>query len=293
MVTRTLTTLALGVALVGAAKAQRSSRYDVVDESSITRTLSFAAGGGRTLDVRNINGFIHVEAANDATVQMSIRKVIRAETSEDLAAAQRDVQLEFKEGARVEAIVTDRRGHACGDPWNDDGRRWERVRYDVKFEFTIRVPRDVQLRLCTINGGDVIVNGTRGDFDVTNVNGPIAMTQVAGSGRAHTVNGGVTATFTANPKAASSFKTVNGNVDVSFVDGLSAEFAMKTMNGGLYTDFDVQPVPSAAAPAGERRDGRFVYRGNQFTRVRVGGGGPSINFETLNGNVRARRAGGR
>ena len=285
--------MAIGLALMGTPQAQRSSRYDVVDESSITRTLSFAAGGGRTLDVRNINGFIHVEATNDSSVQMSIRKQIRAATSNDLAEAQRDVRLEFREGARVEATVIDRRGQVCGEPWNGDGERWERVHYEVRFDFTIRVPRNAAIRLCTINGGDLIVNGTQGDFDVTNVNGPLEMNNVAGSGRAHTVNGGVKVTFTANPKAPSSFKTVNGNVDVSFLDGLSADFEMKTFNGGLFTDFEVQALPSKVSAASERRNGKFVYRANEFTRVRVGGGGPSMTFETLNGNVRARRGAGR
>ena len=194
-------TVAIGMALVGTAHAQRSSRYEVMDESTVSRTLAFAAGGGRTLDVRNINGFIHVEATNDSTVQMSIHKEIRAETREDLAEAQRDVRLDFREGApRVGATFVDRIGHVCGEEWNDRGRRWDRVRYSVRYDFTIRVPRGVAVRLCTINSGDVIVNGTQGDFDVENVNGPVEMNQVAGSGRAHTVNGGVKVTFTANPK---------------------------------------------------------------------------------------------
>lgn len=290
---RTLTTLAVAVALAGPTAAQRSSRYDVMDESTVTRTLNFAAGGGRTLDVRNMSGFIHVEGTNDSAVQMTIHKVIRAETRDDLAEAQRDVRLDFRESApRVEATVTDRRGQVCGEPWNDNGQHWDRVHYEVRHDFTIRVPRDAKLRLCTINGGDVIVNGTQGDFDVTNVNGLIEMGRVAGSGRAHTVNGPVTVSFTANPKQPSSFKSVNGNVDVSFLDGLSADFAMKTMNGGLFTDFDAQSLPNAPTTA-ERRNGKFVYRGNEFTRVRVGSGGPQMTFETLNGNVRARRAGGK
>jgi hypothetical protein len=294
MSTRTLAAVAIGVALIGSAHAQRSSRYDVVDESAITRTLSFAAGGGRALDVRNINGFIHVEGTNDDSVQMSIRKVVRAETRDDLAEAQRDVRLEFRDGVpRVEAIVTDRSGHVCGEPWNDREPRRDHVHYQVQFDFTVRMPRNAALRLCTINGGDVMVSGTQGDFDVSNVNGLIDMRQVAGSGRAHTVNGPVTVTFTANPKQPSSFKTVNGNVDILFLDGLSADLSMKTFNGGLFTDFDVQPLANTVAAAGERRNGRFVYRANEFTRVRVGGGGPQITFETLNGNVRARRAGGR
>lgn len=294
MSSRILAPALVAVALIAPLQAQRSSRYPVVDESTITRTLSFAAGGGRILDVRNINGFIHVEGTDDAAVQMSIRKVIRAETQDDLVEAQRDVRLDFRDGAaRVEATVTDRRGHVCGERNDDGDRRWDRVHYDVRFDFTIRVPRGARLRLCTINGGDVVVNGTQGGFDVDNVNGLIEMRRVAGSGRAHTVNGPVTVSFTANPTEVSSFKTVNGNVDVTFLDGLSAEFAMKTMNGGLFTDFDVQPLAGKASTAGERRNGRFVYRANAHTRVRVGGGGPEITFETLNGSVRARRSGGR
>lgn len=290
---RTFATVAIGLALIGPAQAQRSSRYDVVDESVITRTLVFAAGGGRTLDVRNMNGFIHVDATDDAAVQMSIRKVIRAETRDDLADAQRDVQLDFSDKApRIGATVIDANRQVCGERSDDRDREWRRPHYEVRFDFTIRVPRDTALRLCTVNGGDVIVSGTRGDFDVDNVNGLIEMRGVAGSGQAHTVNGPVTVTFTANPKQTSSFKTVNGNVDVSFPPGLAADFAMKTMNGGLFTDFDAQPLPARVSAAGERQNGRFVYRANELTRVRVGAGGPEITFETLNGNVRARRTGG-
>jgi len=294
MPTKTLAIVVIGAALHGPAQAQRFSPYEVLDESAVTRTLSFAGAGGRSLDVRNINGFIHVEGTNESAVQMSIHKVIRGETRDDLAEAERDVRLDFRDGApRVEAVVTDRRGHVCGEPWNDDGQRRDNVHYDVRFDFTIRVPRDAQLRLCTINGGDIIVNGTQGDFDVSNVNGLIEMRQVGGSGRAHTVNGPVSVTFTANPRLATSFKSVNGNVDVTFLEGLSADFSMKTFNGGLFTDFDVQPLSGPAPAAGDRRNGRFVYRANEFTRVRVGNGGPQITFETLNGNVRARRVGGR
>src|SRR5262245_5981016 len=58
MLNRLLATAAVAMALVATTGAQRNSRYDVVEESTDTRTLSFAAGGGRALDVRNITGFI-------------------------------------------------------------------------------------------------------------------------------------------------------------------------------------------------------------------------------------------
>jgi DUF4097 and DUF4098 domain-containing protein YvlB len=115
------------------------------------------------------------------------------------------------------------------------------------------------------------------------------MQNVRGSGSARTVNAAIVASFAEPPRAASEFRTTNGNVVVTFPANLAADLRMKTFNGGLFTDFDVQDLPQPATVA-ERRDGRFVYRSNQFTLVRAGGGGPELTFETFNGNVRVLRA---
>jgi hypothetical protein len=80
MVTRVL---AVGVILAGlttAAAAQRSRR-PVVDESTISRTLAFAVLGEHILDIRTIKGSISVQGTDESTVQMTIKKVIRAETA--------------------------------------------------------------------------------------------------------------------------------------------------------------------------------------------------------------------
>src|SRR5205814_7229611 len=111
---------------------------------------------------------------------------------------------------------------------------------------------------------------------------------IRGSGRAETVNGRITAAFAANPKTASSFKTVNGEIEVTFPGDLSADLRLKTLNGGLYTDFDVMPLPTFA-PVPERRNGKVGYRANRFAAVRVGQGGPELTFEGLNGDVRVLR----
>jgi DUF4097 and DUF4098 domain-containing protein YvlB len=101
------------------------------------------------------------------------------------------------------------------------------------------------------------------------------------------VNGGVKVTYARNPQAATSFKSVNGSLDISFRAGLSADVKMKTQNGGLYTDFDVSTMPVAAAAA-ENRNGKFVWSSRRMTGVRIGQGGPELQFETLNGNVMVR-----
>jgi hypothetical protein len=289
MLSRALCLAAMAAAIPAGLHAQ-SSRYPVVDEQTLTETLEFAGGGDRLLDLRTINGSIRVEGWDGATVELSVRKRIRAESDADFADAQRDVRLDFVERtARVEAVVRDVDGQVCGE--RVEGRReWQRRRYDVTFDFTVRVPRGVGLRLCTVNGGDVLVRGTSGDFDVDNVNGRITMEDIRGSGDATTVNGGVTVAFAENPRDASSFKTVNGNVTVTFQAGFAADLKMKTFNGGLFTDFDVEPSAQPASLSAERRNGRTVYRSNAFTMVRAGGGGPELTFDTLNGNVRILRS---
>jgi hypothetical protein len=66
----------------------------------------------------------------------------------------------------------------------------------------------------------------------------------------------------------------------------AADLRMKTFNGGLYTDFDVQTLPTTALVKAERRDGMYVYRSTGFTTVRAGSGGPELTLDTLNGDVR-------
>jgi hypothetical protein len=274
----------------GAARGPLGFDFPVRDESAISRALRFEGSGERTLDVRAIHGSIRVVGADRSDVQLDVRKTIRAESDASLQAAERNVVLDTSDNAaRLEAIVREPDGESCGEDSDRRLGRWWRPTYVVTFDFVIQVPRGTRLRLCTVNGREVLVTGTRGDFEIDNVNGRITMENVGGSGSARTVNGAIAALFTERPRGASAFKTINGDVVVAFPADLGADLRMKTFHGGLFTDFDVQSLPQPAAVA-ERRDGRFVYRSNQFALVRVGAGGPELTFETLNGNVRVLRA---
>ena len=278
---------ATGAVILG---SEQSERYPVAGDSTIARTLRFAGSGERTLVIRLINGSIRVSGSDEATVDLQIRKQIRAAGDADAREAERDVVLDIADSAAtVGAVVREPEGHVCGEP-NDTGRGWRwRPRYQVTFDVTVRVPRGVRLALCTINSGEIRVDQTAGDFDVSNVNGRITMTGIRGSGGAVTVNGPVAVTFSDVPQAASRFKTINGHVTIAFPAGLSADLVMKTFNGGLFTDFDLQPLPQPAPAPVAQQGMRRVYRSNDFTRVRVGRGGPEITLETFNGDVRVVR----
>jgi hypothetical protein len=290
MVQRRLPAYAVAALLLApvplAAGAQ--SRYPVRDQRTLTRTLQFEGSDPRTLDVRAVTGSIHVIAEDRPDVQIDVRRITRARSDADLREASGDVALDFVDkGSRLRVVVREPGDVVCGEP-SGHGRSW-RPRYEVAFEFTIRVPRRINLQLCAMNGDDIRVEGTDGEFDINHLNGRITMSNIRGAGSAETLNGPVTVVFAEAPRGATWLKTLNGDVEATFPPGLSADLQLKTRNGDLLTDFDVQMLPQPATAA-ERRNGHFVDRSDGSARVRVGRGGPEISMETMNGDVRVIRA---
>ena len=162
----------------------------------------------------------------------------------------------------------------------------------MAYNFTIHVPRETVLRLSALNG-EVKTEETSGKFDIHAVNGPVTMTGIAGNGTLRTVNGRVTVSFRQNPRAASDFHTVNGIIEAAFPPTFSADLRLKTLNGRAYTDFDATGLLPSTAEAGERKNGRFVYKSNHTSSVRIGSGGPELTFETVNGDIRIKKEAGK
>ena len=185
------------------------------------------------------------------------------------------------------SIFVDQPGHERSTR-NSSRSHWDARGYEVEFDFELRVPRQTEIHLWTVNDGDIRVQDVLGDFDVNNINGGIEMRGIAGSGRAHTINGKVKVEYAGNPKEASHFGSLNGNVEVTFQRSLSADVRYKTFNGGVYTDFPVTTLP-APANTPERRNGKFVYKA-EYQGVRIGNGGPVLEFDGFNGNVRILQA---
>jgi hypothetical protein len=252
--------------------------FDQEEKETIRQNFPAAA----RLEVDNVNGFIHVAGYNGTEIQMVAEKTIRAESQERLDAAKREVKLDTTQSGGTLTLYVD-------GPFRDERRSSIHLHnhpgYRVTYDFEIKVPAATLLLLGTVNGGDVRVENTTGDFDIGDVNGGIEMREVAGSGPVHTVNGKISVLFARNPAKNCSFKTVNGGIETSFRPGLAADVRVKTFNGQAYTDFDVTPLP-ALSPVSERRDGKFIYRSDRSTGLRIGNGGPEFKFDTLNGSIR-------
>lgn len=249
---------------------------DVDDRSANSKTFP----GAHLVIVDNINGNIEATGYNGNDLVMEVTRTAHAESAERMAAATREVKLNMDQsGDTVKLFVDEPSRCNCGSAHGHDG-------YTVRYDFKLRVPATARVDLYTVNHGRIVVEGVTGGFEVKNVNGDIQMTNVAGPGHAHTVNGPVKVVFLRNPSADSSFETVNGNVDLTFHNGLSADVRMQTLNGGMFTDFEVTSAPEPdPVRAPEKRNGKFIYHRGGATAVRIGGGSIQLATKTLNGDI--------
>jgi hypothetical protein len=252
------------------------------DEEKIQKSFTLPAAGHKSLEIDNVWGSIEVIADTTDKVELTVARTNQAESKEKLERAKKEVTLDVtqEEGA-LKLYVNGPFRCQCDDcrhSRDDEG-------YRVKMDFNVHVPRDIDIKVKTVNEGRVKVSNVNGSFVVRNVNGDIEMDNMAGSGTARTVNGLVIVSFRQNPRENSEFKTVNGNVELRFAHDLSADFRFKTFNGGIYSDFPVTALPVHAIQA-EHKGGKVVYRADRFTSARVNAGGPEIQIENLNGDIR-------
>src|SRR5262245_42860699 len=225
----------LSLGPVSSVNASGTGRHDHDDDNDSGMPLreqetirkTFAVGGAhKLLDVDNVFGSIEVVGGTGDQVQLVITKTFRAESKERMDAAKKEVNLDITDQPDLLKLYVNGpfrcncdcdggcSGLGCGRH-GDQG-------YQVKFDFQIQVPRNIDLKLKTVNSGRINVRDVIGSFAVNNVNGGIEMENVGGgAAHARTVNGGVKVSFRENPKENSEFGTINGPVELSFPRNLS------------------------------------------------------------------------
>jgi hypothetical protein len=250
-------------------------------EEKIEKSFAMPAAH-RSLEIDNVWGSIEVVGTSSDQARLTVNKSIRAESKEKLEQARKDVTLDITQ--QPDSLKLYVNGpfrcdcHDCTRFRDDQG-------YIVKMDFQLQVPRDIDIKIKTVNEGRVSVRDINGSFLVRNVNGDIQIHNIAGSGTARTVNGPVKVSFRQNPREASDFQTVNGNIELQFARDLSADFRFKTFNGGIYSDFPVTALPVAGMQQ-ERHGAKVVFRADRYTGARIASGGPQIKVENLNGDIR-------
>ena len=273
------------LAAVLAAGGSMAASAQLVETSTIEESVPVDGDAQLLVVVENVFGSVHVTAHDRPSVDMTATETIRAETESDLERARAETGLRTEQGGGRIAFLDRRSDDGCDCRW----RRWDG--YVAEYDIVLRVPRDASLDVSTVNAGEMVVDGVLGDFEVANVNGPVRLRGLRGTGRVTTVNGRIDASFAGAPAGATSFQSVNGRIEVAFPQDLSADLEFKTMHGEIWTDFDAQPL--SLPPVRERTQdgGTSVVRIERRSAIRVASGGPTHSFETLNGDIYVRQAG--
>jgi len=258
--------------------------FPVKEKEDIQKTLKFSkTAKEKYLELENINGSIKVVGYKGDEVKLTVHQTIEAKSKKKAAEAKEKERLEISQEDDTILIYIDTPYRRKDGSINYKGPKY--YGYKVTFDFELKVPHETSIDLETINDGDIVIENIKGNFDVHNINGGVEMKGVAGSGKAYALNEDLKVVFSKNPVSDCYFGSLNGDVEVTLLDGLSADFRLKTFNGEAYTDFEVTHVPDVAKTK-ESKKGKYIYKTNRRTRVRVGKGGPELEFDGFNGDIR-------
>ncbi|MDT5269697.1 MAG: hypothetical protein QOH49_1883 [Acidobacteriota bacterium] len=255
--------LALVLTAADASQAQRSERPELTEEFHQTYTL---AAGGR-VSLSNINGAVKVQTWERAEVKVDAVK--RAYTAERLREAQIKVDASSNR-VRIETEYPDSTLR-----WSDrDGERHENP---ANVEYTLTVPRGVNIDEINLINGNLSIAGVAGPVKASSINGHLTAVGLSGPVNLSVVNGRLEATLDRLSDAGDvNLSAVNGPLVVTLPSDANATLRASTVHGGITNDFNL-PV----------RVGEYVGRDLEG---RIGTGGADVRLSNVNGSVNIRRA---
>ena len=244
--------------------------------------------------VCNIDGDIEVEAYNGNTVEVEIFKEIRSRNADDVRQGMEDIQVILEEASDYARMIVTSPNQIlrekddpleCSWDWNrDSGRRGYRFTLDYK----VRVPEGISVKVSTVNNGDVSVINVDGELYAGNVNGSVYLEGVSDNVKAKTVNGRLVISMDKMPTEFASFETVNGDISLELPAKNNGVYNFSTRWGKVYADFDFD---SKVAPKVQRvsNGSETKYKIANSNGYQLGNGGPQLDFETLNGDIRIKK----
>lgn len=223
---------------------------------------------GSSIEIKGVNGDVTAGPASGAEVEVTAVRQGRRSNPDSV----RIEVVQHGDGVTICAVYPDADGRPNECRPGREGRMNVRDN-DVSVTFTVRVPAGVRFVGRAVNG-DVEADGMTGPVDLHTVNGS-ANFSTASYGAASTVNGSVRGTLgSVDWTDGLQLKTVNGSITLMLPADTNAEVRASTVNGDITTDFPVNVT------------GRVNPRRLNGT---IGGGGRTLELETVNGSVTLRR----
>ena len=217
---------------------------------------TYAVDHGSRVALENINGDVTIEVWDQAEVR--VYAVKSASSPERLDALRIDVDASSR-GVFIDTHYPNSRDLADADRHGH-----------MEVEYTLTVPRFASVDGIELVNGDLLIHGVEGNIDADTVNGSIVVRGAAGEIELETVNGRIELELGSAVSNDVSLGSVNGTIEV-FLTG-SAEIRAETVNDKIRNDFGI-----------EVKKGKYV---GSSMNGSIGGGGPTIEIETVNGGIR-------
>jgi DUF4097 and DUF4098 domain-containing protein YvlB len=235
------------------------------EKTTETRTLPLASGS--TLKVKNVNGFIRVEAWDREEVLFTG---------------------EFKPSSMDEQVkVVVEAGNKSLEIRGEYPKHTGWGSYQgPQCQMTLKVPRRVAPTLETVNG-EVSVSGTQGAAVANTVNGSIRATGLEENLKAETVNGAITLD---QVRGSLTLQTVNGAIKGSGLDGQGKGIKAETVNGSIH--LQVAGIKGRLKASTVNGGISFNAKGAEQVEVKkhrvtavFPGSDQGIDLETVNGGI--------
>ncbi len=150
-----------------------------------------------------------------------------------------------------------------------------------KVDFDIQVPKNFDLRLKTINQGEINVTGVKGDLELSNTNGGIQGRNLNGAVAADTTNGNIIMDFDGiNPEVGMAFSSYNGKIDITLPKNVKATVKIKADQGEVLTDFDIAIDKQTPQVTKESSSKGYRVKVEQWVNGTINGGGPELLFKS-------------
>ncbi|CAH0996271.1 hypothetical protein EMA8858_02402 [Emticicia aquatica] len=239
------------------------------------------------LAVYNIDGFIKVEGYDGNKVLIEVVKTISGKTNEIVEEGKKEFKLVFEQ--KPDSLIAyiaeplDSRPNRNRGKWNNDHRK---IQYNYTLNYTIKVPKSMNLEVSTINDGDIEVSDVSGLMKVDNINGKITVKNAQNANEIHTINGDVTINYTTLPPNNAKYYTLNGDLKISYPANFSADCEFESFQGDFFTDFEnVEKLPAKVFKTTKEDSKGTTYKLSKGSTIRIGNGGKNLKFETFNGNI--------
>jgi hypothetical protein len=248
---------AAAVGAITAVLAACNLQFSTGIEAKAAWSRTYKVADGATLEIRELNGRITIEATDGSEVQVSATRVAKAPTEEAAKAAAEKIQINEK--ASDDRVELD---SAAG--FQLTSGLSQRVDYDVK------VPRTISLAINATNS-QITVKSVTGMVKIETVNGEIIVDGAEHGADILTVNGRVILNLAKIGSGGARVRSTNGEIEVSVPAGGKATLAARVSNGAVET---------------EGLNLQTTEKTHRRLDATLGGGGPEIRLEATNGLIK-------